>query len=80
MVKEHQYHFEFRYKMMIKGRECEYEVPITAINTCYVDACNKVDEYVQKNFAEYINEKSTINYVGEFMDGVLKPFVEEVKN
>lgn len=75
-MKQHVYQFNFNYHKQVNGKKQEFIVPINTHNTCYVDACTEVDEFVQKNFAEYITEESTIKYVGEFVPGVLKPFVE----
>ena len=73
------YKFEFKYDRQVNGKKTEFTVPVIVHNECYVDACTKVDEFVRKNFADRVTEESTIKYVGEFVHGVLKPFVEEVK-
>ena len=75
----HQYVFEFKYNRQVNGKKTEFTVPITVQSKCYEVACAKVGEFVRKNFADRVTEESTIKYVGEFVHGVLKPFVEEVK-
>ena len=79
MVKEHQYHFELKYNRMVNGVKKEYVVPITAINKRFTDACNRVDEYVKENFGDRVTTDSRIQYVGEFVNGKLIPFVEVKK-
>ena len=78
-MEQHQYLFEFNYSRQVNGKKTEFVAPITVIDVSYMDACTRVDEHVQKNFADRVTEESTIKYVGEFVHGVLKPFVEEVK-
>lgn len=75
-MERHVYKFEFKYARQVNGKKTEFTVPVIVHNECYVDACTKVDEYVRKNFADRVTEESTIKYVGEFVHGVLKPFVE----
>ena len=79
VMERHVYKFEFKYDRQVNGKKTEFTVPVIVHNDCYVDACTKVDEFVRKNFADRVTEESTIKYVGEFVHGVLKPFVEEVK-
>lgn len=78
-MERHVYKFEFKYDRQVNGKKTEFTVPVIVHNECYADACTKVNEFVQKNFADRVTEESTIKYVGEFVHGVLKPFVEEVK-
>ena len=75
-MEQHQYLFEFNYSRQVNGKKTEFVAPITVIDVSYMDACTRVDEHVQKNFADRVTEESTIKYVGEFVHGVLKPFVE----
>ena len=77
-MERHVYKFEFKYDRQVNGKKTEFTVPVIVHDECYVNACTKVDEVVQKNFADRVTEESTIKYVGEFVHGVLKPFVEEV--
>ena len=78
-MERHVYKFEFKYDRQVNGKKTDFTVPVIVHDECYVDACTKVDEFVRKNFADRVTEESTIKYVGEFVHGVLKPFVEEVK-
>ena len=75
-MERHVYKFEFKYERQVNGKKTEFTVPVIVHNECFADACTKVDEFVQKNFADRVTEESTIKYVGEFVHGVLKPFVE----
>ena len=79
VMERHVYKFEFKYDRQVNGKKTEFTVPVIVHNECYADACTKVNEFVRKNFADRVTEESTIKYVGEFVHGVLKPFVEEVK-
>ena len=76
VMESHVYQFEFKYDRQVYGKKTEFTVPVIVHNECFADACTKVEEFVRKNFADRVTEESTIKYVGEFVHGVLKPFVE----
>ena len=75
-MKQHVYKFEFNYSRMVNGKKTKFVIPIVVHDVGYVDACCRVDEYVKKNFGDRVSEDSLIKYVGEFIEGEFKPFVE----
>ena len=75
-MKQHVYKFEFNYSRMVNGKKTKFVIPIVVHDVGYVDACCRVDEHVKKNFGDRVSEDSLIKYVGEFIDGEFKPFVE----
>jgi hypothetical protein len=76
MMKQHVYKFEFNYSRMVNGKKTKFVIPIVVHDVGYVDACCRVDEHVKKNFGDRVSEDSLIKYVGEFIEGEFKPFVE----
>lgn len=75
-----QYVFEFKYKKKVFGKEKELMNQIDVLDNNYNSACEKAIAHVQKNFSEYwCANGSSFKYVGERVNGVVKPFVEEVK-
>ena len=75
-----QYVFEFKYKKVVFGKEKEFMNQIDVLDNNFNSACEKAIAHVQKNFSEYwCANGSSFKYVGERVKGVVKLFVEEVK-
>ena len=75
----HQYVFEFKYKKVVFGKEIELTHGVNVLDNNYQSACKKAMEHTKDHFHQWNDEGSSFKYVGEKINGVLKPFVEEVK-
>ena len=75
----HQYVFEFKYKKVVFGKERELTHEVNVLDNNYQSACKKAIEHTKDHFHQWNDEGSSFKYVGEKINGVFKPFVEEVK-